>query len=370
MALSETETELDRDQDIKKRLGFSPALAGAAVYQGLPRVVSPMLEHVPAGLTDFLESGKKITADPTRPLSQIAEFTRDEVKAIQNFARESGVKVPIVSADRAYFDLGDNYFKNIGNKVLGLLGSEPIPPTPSHIGLSSTSLPTAFHEIGHASPIKGSHTARKIFQELGVRMGSGGIPGGLARFGLAGQVLAPPGEDSTEVRKKLYKYAPALVGATYAPELIEELRASSKAVKGARRAGLGTMKSIAELTPAFGTYAGTAAATVMATILAKKIVKALHDKGSKGEQEKTSAAKDPGAGPRSSGILRSSASSAWRIGGSTPPKPKSIKPNTYELGGAAKTRAPAKPPSNKAYHKDMLASLYSPSRGYRQAVPG
>lgn len=69
---------------------------------------------------------------------------------------------------------------------------------------------------------------------------------------------------------------------------------------------------------------------------------------------------------KSPGILRTTASSAWKIGG-TPAKPKSIKPNT-RLGSDAKTRAAVKPPSNRAYHKDALESLYNPQRGYRLSV--
>ena len=85
------------------------------------------------------------------------------------------------------------------------------------------------------------------------------------------------------------------------------------------------------------------------------------------ESHKTAAV--AGAEVKAPGSLRVPASSAWRIGGKTPPKPKSIKPGEG-LDTVAKTRMPAKPPSNKKYHEDLLSSLYSPQRGYRLSVMG
>jgi hypothetical protein len=370
---------LKRDKEVKKSLGVSPAFVGAAAYEGLPRVMSPLLRSAPLGLGELLASGKTISSEADTPLKQIAEFTRAEVKAIQNFAQESGVRAPIVAGldpdmrklKSGYFYGGESYGEKMSRLVQGLLGKKDIPAAgKSHIGLATTSVPQAFHEIGHASNIRGSRTARNIVHELGGHL-SDGMAGKAIRYGLAGQVLAPPGEDSSGTRKALYDYAPALVGATYVPELAEELRASARAVRGARKHGVGALKALAELGPAFGTYAGHAAGPVLATILAKKIVQALHAKREAQSQEKTSAAKVKSeSAPKSSGILRSTANAAWKVGGKTPPKPKSIKPNTHELGDPAKTRMAAKPPSNKAYHKDMLQSLYNPSRGYRQSVVG
>jgi len=367
---------LERDKEVKKSLGVSPAFVGAAAYEGLPRIMSPVLRSAPLGLGELLASGKTITSDADTPLRKITEFTRAEVKAIQNFAAESGVKAPIVAGldpemrklKSGYFYGGESYGGKLSRIAQGLLGKKDIPaPAKSHIGLATTSVPQAFHEIGHASNIRGSRTARNIAHELGGHL-SDGMAGKAIRYGLAGQVLAPPGEDSSDARKTLYNYAPALVGATYIPELAEELRASSRAVRGARKHGVGALKALAELVPAFGTYAGHAAGPVLATLLAKKIVQALHAKR-EAQQEKTSAAKVKSeSAPKASGILRSTANAAWKVGGETPPKPKSIKPNTHELGDPAKTRMAAKPPSNKAYHKDMLESLYNPSRGFRQSV--
>lgn len=370
---------LKRDKEVKKNLGVSPAFVGAAAYEGLPRVMSPVLRSAPLGLGELLASGKPISSEANTPLRKITEFTRAEVKAIQNFARESGVKDPIVAGldpemrkmKSGYFYGGESYGGKLSRLAQGLLGKKDLPPPGKpHIGLATTSVPQAFHEIGHASDIKGSRTARNVMHELGGHLADG-TAGKLLRYGLAGQVLAPPGEDSSEARKAVYKYAPALVGATYVPELAEELRASTRAVKGARKHGVGAMKALAELVPAFGTYAGHAAGPVLATLLAKKIVQALHAKKQAEGQEKTSAAKIKSESPpRTAGVLRKTAPVAWRVGGETPPGPKSIKPNTHKLGEPAKTRIAAKPPSNKPYHKDMLQSLYNPSRGYRPGVLG
>jgi hypothetical protein len=377
--MADEENALERDRKVKKSLGISPALVGAAAYEGLPRMLSPMLSGIPHGLSDLLASGKTISSEGDTPLRKITEFTRAEVKAIQNFAAESGVKAPIVTGldpdlrklKSGYFYGGESFGGKLSRLAQGLIGKKDIPvAAKSHIGLATTSMPQAFHEIGHASDIKGSRTARNIVHELGGHLGDG-MAGTALRYGIAGQVLAPPDEESSGLRQAVYKYAPALVGATYVPELAEELRASTRAVRGARKHGVGALKALAELAPAFGTYAGHAAAPVLATILAKKIVQALHAKreAEGREQEKTSAAKVKSeSAPKASGILRSTANSAWQVGGKTPPKPKSIKPNTHELGDPAKTRMAAKPPSNKAYHKDMLESLYNPSRGFRQSV--
>lgn len=65
------------------------------------------------------------------------------------------------------------------------------------------------------------------------------------------------------------------------------------------------------------------------------------------------------------GLLRSSTSAAWRIGG-TPPKPKTTTPMTSKTAPAKGTPA-AKPPSNGAYYRDATQSLANPSRGFRIA---
>ena len=75
-----------RERQIHKEIGVTPALAGAAVYEGIPRITRHLLRDVPSGLTDLAASGKPITAAVDTPLARIAEFTRAEVKAIKAFA--------------------------------------------------------------------------------------------------------------------------------------------------------------------------------------------------------------------------------------------------------------------------------------------
>ena len=366
---------IERERKIKEAIGVTPVFAAAAAYEGAPRITRHLRYDIPAGLHDFVTKGQRLPekAMGGRPLQQIAEFTRAEVKAIQRFASDSGVKIPIVSgSDHAMWKAKSGYFsadempsQKVTRAVSRALGKKTPPLTPPHIALSSKSLPMAFHEIGHASPAAGSHRARRVLQDIGGHLGAGGTPGAFARLLLAGNVLAPPDEDSSAARRFAYDHAPGIVGATFVPQLAEELRASGKAVRGIRRQGLGTLKAIKELLPAFGTYAGAAAGPVIATMLAKNLIRILHEKGG---EEKQATAK-PGAEVKAPGLLRTGAASAWHIGGRTPPKPKSIKPNS-DLDATARGRTQAKPPSNRMYHKDMLASLYNPQRGFRLATPG
>jgi hypothetical protein len=359
------------DRDAERRTGISPALAGAATFEGVPRVFRHALEDAPHGLSSLLASGKPITAEFATPLRRIAEFTRGEVSAIQDFARRSGVTAPIVAGHESipsgYFFDPDLLSSRLGRLMMRLGGKKP-GNVAMHIGLSRSSVPHALHEIGHASPVLGSHGARRALQGIGSLLGAGSSIGGLARMGLAGSVLLPPGEDASATRQFLYDKAPVLVGATFAPELLEEGRASMRALRGARKAGVGVLNTAKELAPAFSTYLGAAAAPILATLIAKKVVRALRGEDDDDGQEKQGAAR-AGAEVKAPGILRTSAASAWNIGGPTPPKPKSIKPNA-RIGDPARTRAPAKPPSNRAYHKDLLASLYNPQRGFRISKVG
>lgn len=80
------------------------------------------------------------------------------------------------------------------------------------------------------------------------------------------------------------------------------------------------------------------------------------------------AAATPGKEIKAPGILRNSASAAWHIGGRTPPKPKSTSTSPPSGSHQVASTAKAKPPSNRAYHKDLLRSLYDPQRGFRIAV--
>jgi len=211
----------------------------------------------------------------------------------------------------------------------------------------------------------GSTALRKIMHDASSSLGLKGGAGILARMGLAANVLAPPGEDSGRAREFLYNNAPALVGATMLPELVEEGRASIHAIRGAKKYGPGTLKAIKELAPAFGTYAAAAVAPILATMIAKNLVKAMNRRA-EGE-EKTGAAA-AGTEVKASGRLRSSASASRWLG--TPyAKPKTTKPNQNPAARADETPK-ANPVSNTAYLKDTVQSMNDPQRGFRIAVQG
>ncbi len=352
------------DEDTKTpRFGVTPSIAGAAAFEGLPHVLSAVLGDAPMGLARMVESGVPIEAPFGTPLSQLAEFTRAEAKAIADFARARGVTVPIVSSQGMPTAFVDEYdpVRKMFRKILG----KPTGTFTPHIRLGQSSIPQAFHEIGHASPIAGSHDLRRVFQALGSTIGGGSTFGHLLRGAIAMSGAVAPTEDSSAVHRFVADNAPALVGATLMPELIDEARASIHAIRGAGKSGYGAMRAVKELVPYFGTYLGAAAAPVLATIVARRVMDAMRgEHGRKAEDEKTAAAS---AMIKAPGALRSSASSAWHMGTSTP-KPKSIGPG--KVGGLAKERAQAKPPSKTAFYKDMLESLYNPARGSRLATPG
>lgn len=338
----------------------TPTLAGAATYLGTPAATEHVL-GLPYMAAKMMQSGVPIEAEFGTPLQRLAEFTRDEVRAIRDFAQSRGVTAPIVAGSRAVAG-GEGYYMSPSpiDRLLSKLRNEPLPP--SHIGLTRTSLPQAMHEIGHASPIMGSERARDVFGALAHLLGQDSASGKAIRLGIASSVLAPPGEDASGVRRFVYDNAPALVGATMAPQLAEEARASFHALRGARRHGVGVGRAIAELAPALGTYVAGAAAPVIATILAKHVVQALRARQAEQNQAKTA-----GAEARASGALRTSASAAWRVG-ANPPKPKSSRPSSRP-GAGASDRTPAKPPSKTSFYKDLISTLYNPQRGFRLATP-
>lgn len=364
------------EEDVRSELGISPTLAAAAAFEGVPRVLAPVLSDAPHGLAKFLMSGQPIEAGVGTPLGRLSEFTRSEAKAISDFARKQGVDLPIIAAGKG-FESG--YFMDNPGPIRSLLlrlAGEPASEVVPHIGLNRSSIPQAFHEIGHASPIAGSHDLRRTLQSLGKTIGTGSSIGHLLRAGLASSALMPPDEDSSRAHRFIYENSPALVAATTLPELAEEARASYKAVRGAREAGYGTLKVLGELAPSFGTYVAAAAAPVIATLLAKKLVEVLRSSAKDRAERRMErlearrydkyAAPMSGAEVKAPGLLRTSASAAWRMG-TSPPKPKSIGPGA--VGTPAKERAQAKPPSKQSFYKDMLESLYNPARGSRLATP-
>lgn len=359
-------------EDESDKPSVSPALAGAAVYAGSPAVMGPMF-GLPFLAAKGLQSGVPIEADIGTPIQRLAEFTKEEVRAIRGFAEERGVTVPIVrGADELAG--GGSYFADADTPLSRLISKiTKEPRVPTHIGLANTSVPQALHEIGHASPIFGSDKLRQALLTLSHGLGQTSNIGHVLRLGLASSVFVPPTEDSSPTRQFLYNNAPALVGATMVPQLLEEARASTNAMRGAREFGPGLARTFAELGPNFATYLAGAAAPVIATILAKRVVAALRDRFSQDPQQaaegetKTSAPM-PGNEVKAPGILRSSASSAWKVGGN-PPKPKTIPPNATP-GSLAGGRATAKPPSKTSFYKDLISTLYNPARGSRLSTPG
>lgn len=378
----EKEKARSNEKAVMDQLGVSPSQLAGATFIGMPHLLSPLTEGIPAALSKALRDGRPIPESRAGlPVSLISEFTREEAKAIRDFAKAQGVKVPIVGGLAGqgvdYFmddhePLGERAKKTLKGVARGLgLSEEDGRPrrakrAPAHIGLTTTGLPTAFHEIGHASPVGGSHAARRALQDAAHL--SKGAPGTIARGLIASNVLVPPDEDASISRKALYEGAPALVAATHLPELAEEGRASYHALRGARRHGVGTLRAIKDLAPAFATYLGPAAGAAFATEAAKRLVMALSEGAEAKEQIKTSSEVDlpDPSNLRASGALRARMSSAWRVGGS-PPKPKSKRPRTSRH--PKPTGMPkASPPSNYQYHKDLLSSLYNPQRGFRTAV--
>lgn len=350
----------DEDEEASK---VPAGLAGAAVYQGLPLVVEPALGMLPASLAELALSGQPIKAEYGTPLSRLSEFTRQEANVIRDFAKAQGVTVPIVGGG---VEAGGQFVQPagpLGQLLARLTGNASEGEVIPHIALGQSSVPVAMHEIGHASSIAGSDKLRRSFQLLANAIGQGSVTGNVLRAAIAANVFAPPGEDASATRQFMYNNAPALVGATMVPQLLEEGRASLKAIRGAREHGVGVLSALRELAPGFGTYLAGAAAPILATLLARKVVQSL---AKRSEEPKTAAAM-PGAEVKAPGALRADASSAWKIG-QNPPKPKTIGPNA-RLGADAQGRAAAKPPSKTSYYKDMLGSLYNPQRGSRLATP-
>lgn len=295
-----------------------------------------------AGIPDVL-------AEAGTPLAELAEFTRKEVADLTAFAASKGVTASLVAGGRTPGlqpgDPGGGSFFNRGTNV---------------VGIRRGSVPEIMHEIGHAAPIAGSPGLRGAWQNMASQLGSG-IPGRLARALLIGNALTS-NDENAGVRAFASDHAPALLAATYAPELIEEGRATAHALLGAKRFGPGVAAAARELLPAFGTYAAHAAGPVLGTLLAQKIMQALRNRG-----EEKQAAPTAGKEVQTPGILRSSASSAWHMGVSVP-KPKTIKPNSSPTARAKDTPT-AKPPSKTAYYSDVIQSLNNPQRGFRQGKP-
>lgn len=312
-----------------------------------------------------------ITAASGTPLEEIAEFTRGEVSDLMEMAAKRGVTAKIMAASQ-----GDSFYsprKTLTEKILRRLPPEVLEGAETdlrvkgfpgglmeHIGLGSASMPTAMHEIGHAAPILGSARLRGAWQRLGSILNAPVADAGrLALFANA----IKPGEDDGPAREFARNHATALMAASYAPELLEEARATGLALMDARKLGPGAGAVAREMLPALGTYAAHAAGPVAGVYLAKKIMEALRNRGEEKKAEATA-----GKEVQSPGLLRAPASSAWHMGVS-PPKPKSIKPNSNPSARAKETTK-AKPPSKQAYFSDVIKTLNNPQRGFRLAKIG
>jgi len=313
---------------------FLPALAGAASLFLTPKMLEPY-GRIPLEMYEKSTADLAIKAPQGTPLEQIAEFTPDEVQKIRGFADRKGVTAAIEAAgpgEGSHFAL-----RGIGDEGVVRLGK-------SHV-------PSALHEIGHASPILGSRGLRDT-SLIGHSL-SRGRPGKLLRAAIGLNLLRDQ-EDAGELSQFAYENAPALMGATYAPMLLEEARASGHAIAGGKKFGPGAMETAKSMAPAFGTYLTRALAPIIAAIVTKRVVESV--RGSKDGHEKEALEQTPR-------ILRASAASAWRM---RPPaaKPKTTKP-TSSLSANGKEVAKLQPPSNKAYYRDLLESLHNPARGFR-----
>lgn len=287
-------------------------------------------------LDEKLNSSRRLTNPDLwgRPFYYDEAFGSDDVKKIQGFAKEQLGKrnVPIVSWPVAGYD-----------------------STNDLIGLADNSVPTAFHEIGHATRVSKRNIVNKAIDRA--YFASMGTPGAIARAAAVAAYAIPEDKPAWAI--------PAILAAS-APTLGEEARATYHAFRGGARHGVPIGRTIRSVAPAYGTYlAAYAGAPIIGAMLARTVLNSLRGSGRvalpvPGETpEKTAAA------IRASGQLRASASSAWKAGVGAP-KPKNRKP--AKGSAVAKSTPKAQPPAKSSFYKDMLESLYNPSRGFRAAV--
>lgn len=346
--------------DLDKRNRDLAAVAGVGAYVAMPNMLRPLTELAQA-LVEKHTTGSPIKAPVGTALEDIAAFTRREAETIKAFAVEKGVKVPIIAAGphapSSYFAQERGGLDALYDDWKGRTGPKPI----SHIGLTRGSVPQAMHEVGHASPIMGSHSARRGFQSILGPLDKGSRFGTVLRGILLANVVAPPKGGSSPLRHRAYEYAPHIMAASVAPSLIEEARATTKAVMGAKKHGVGAKKVLRELAPALATHGAKAITPVLAILVAKHLAKLIG-----GGAEKKAAAY--GAEVKAPGALRVGASAAWYPTGQ-PPKPKSTTPSRNPTLRAKETPV-AKPSAKTAFYKDMVKSLHNPGRGSRITKPG
>lgn len=311
------------------------SLLAASVANTLAEPILSIPEHI---FNSKLRAGR-IDAPHGTPLERLSAFTKAEAETIAGFAKKHGVSAPIIAAGP------DAPFSYIQPKTGGGI---------DHIGLARKSVPTAMHEIGHGSPILKSKGLRDL--SLKVHAMSGGNIGNVIRGLLLANTVRGRQEDGSGLLQEAYDYAPAITGATFAPMLLEEARATAHAVKGGSSIGKG-LETLKDLAPGYGTYASRALGSVFMAMVAKKVVDHFRQENS----EDTDIQKESSV--RTPNILRVGASSAWRMQPSSA-KPKTTSP-TSSLTSGGKEVQKLKPPSNRAYHKDTMESLHNPSRGFR-----
>jgi hypothetical protein len=332
--------EWPEDEEVEEFSGDMPdlrsAMLGLGAYMGTKHAIKP-ITSIPGRKYDALAAKRPMTSPAKTQLQSLAEFTRAEVDAIQNFAKKQGVKAPILSAGPG---AATSYVESRGGKI-------------DHVGLGRASVPSAMHEIGHATPILGSSKLRNAsFTASGM---SRGAPGAILRGLLAANILRGKQEEGGAIENAAYDYAPALMGASYAPMLLEEARATAHAVKGGRALGKG-METLKDLAPGYGTYAAKALTPILAALVAKKVVEAIRGIGN----EKKAAAQ-----VRASGLLQKSMGESWRMHPSAAGS-KTTRPTTASSPRAQATTK-LRPRSNVTYHKDTIKSFHNPQRGFRIA---
>jgi len=357
--------------------------AGLDIPPAIPSIAA-MLATLHAGKLVRRASGRAMqrsvagapamVATAGTPLDRIAAFTSKEVQDLNAFAASKRVTAPIMAAGpplhgNAYYKPESKLLKALvrGNpdaerEMIAALRSRGIAGgLDEHIGLGINSVPVAMHEIGHATPIFGSTRLRNAVQTLA---GVSRSPiGGAARMLMMANALSAQKDEESSLRTYTRDNAPALIAASAAPYVFEEARANTHALLGARKYGPGVGAAARQLLPAFGTYVAAAAAPVLATIAAQKLMEYLRARG-QAQQEKQ-AAPTAGKEVQAPGILRASASAAWRTGLSAP-KPKSTKPSTGP-GQRAKDIPTARPPGKTGFFSDMVKTLNNPQRGFRLA---
>lgn len=211
-------------------------------------------------------------------------------------------------------------------KVPGVPQGAKVSP---YITAGSDGLAGLAHEIGHTvkSPIV---AASFISQNPIVKM-----------LGLGAGMSAMMSDNET-----MQAVAPIISSAPHIPQLMEEARASTHAVRGihATKGLAEAARAGARLTPAFLTYVAGALPALFAPYVAKAVKEYINSdpKPSMSSEPEKSAA-DQGYQPKATNKLKQTARVAW-----APPAPK---PQVSKIGKPGIDPAP--PPSKAKFYRDM-----------------